>query len=147
VNTPQFGWSRTHLPHRHRPVGAVYQPEAAAAAIVRAAQEAPRELWVGAPAVQAIAGAMVAPGVLDRYLARTAYEAQMDPESAGDDCAILDDPAPQDGGMHGRFDGIAKQKAAAMPAGSVRLLLGLSGLGIMAGALALGHRLAARRVP
>lgn len=24
VNTPQFGWSRTLLPHRHQPVGAVY---------------------------------------------------------------------------------------------------------------------------
>ncbi len=36
VNTPQFAWSHSHMPRRHRPVGAWYQPEAVAEQIVRA---------------------------------------------------------------------------------------------------------------
>src|SRR5438105_4770974 len=81
VNTPQFGWSRSHMTTRHRPVGPVYRPEAAAQAIVKAALKAPRELWVGTPVLQAILGTMAAPGLLDRLLARSAYEPQLDKAS------------------------------------------------------------------
>jgi NAD(P)-dependent dehydrogenase (short-subunit alcohol dehydrogenase family) len=112
VNTPQFGWSRTHMACRHKPVGAVYQPEPIAEAIVNAALNAPRELWVGAPAVQAILGEMIAPGLLDRYLARTAYEAQISSEPAGDGGGILEVPAERDHGAHGRFDATAKRRVA-----------------------------------
>ncbi|MGK7868120.1 SDR family oxidoreductase, partial [Falsiroseomonas sp. E2-1-a20] len=69
VNTPQFDWARNHMPRRPRPVAPVFAPEAVAEHILRAAREAPRELWVGGPAVQAILGNMVAPGLLDRMLA------------------------------------------------------------------------------
>jgi len=44
------------MPRRHRPLGAVCQPEPAAAAILRAAEEAPREIWVGLPAIESILG-------------------------------------------------------------------------------------------
>ena len=66
VNTPQFDWSRTHANTRHQPVGTVFQPETVAETVVRAALTAPRELWVGLPAMHAIIGTMLAPGLLDR---------------------------------------------------------------------------------
>ena len=141
VNTPQFGWSRTHMPHRHRPVGAVYQPEVAAAAIVKAAMEAPRELWVGMPAVQAIAGASVAPGLLDSYLARAAYDAQSGEEPAGSGRGILFAPADQDGGIHGSFDDEAKSSAMPVKAGAARSGIALGGVAAMAGIYLLGRRI------
>ena len=47
VNTPQFDRARSHLSKRLPPVPPIYQPEAIASEIVRAARYAPRELWIG----------------------------------------------------------------------------------------------------
>src|SRR3546814_14485472 len=47
VNTPQFDWALSRTGRRPRPVPPVYQPEAVARAIVRAAERGPRERWVG----------------------------------------------------------------------------------------------------
>jgi NAD(P)-dependent dehydrogenase (short-subunit alcohol dehydrogenase family) len=47
VNTPQFDWARSRLPRRLQPVPPIYDPEVAAEAVYRAAQRAPRELWIG----------------------------------------------------------------------------------------------------
>jgi short-subunit dehydrogenase len=76
VNTPQFDWARTRLPHEPRPVPPVVQPEAVAEAIFRAAHEAHREYWVGRTTIQAILGNMLAPGLLDHYLARIGFSSQ-----------------------------------------------------------------------
>ncbi|MDE2486103.1 MAG: SDR family NAD(P)-dependent oxidoreductase, partial [Alphaproteobacteria bacterium] len=35
MNTPQFDWARTHMDRRPRPMGRVYEPEAAARAVFR----------------------------------------------------------------------------------------------------------------
>src|SRR5579859_3288405 len=76
VNTPQFDWARTHMPHQPRPVPPVVQPEVIADAIFRAALNPRREVWIGMTTLKAILGNMVLPEFLDRYLARNAYEAQ-----------------------------------------------------------------------
>ena len=47
LNTPQFDWGHNHMTHKPQPVPPIFQPEVAAEAIVRAAEQAPRELWVG----------------------------------------------------------------------------------------------------
>src|SRR5919112_2507609 len=54
VNTPQFRWVRSRLPRESQPVGAIFQPEVAADAIVWAAEHERREVTVGTPAVLAI---------------------------------------------------------------------------------------------
>jgi hypothetical protein len=125
---------------RHKPVGAVYQPEPIAEAIVNAALNAPRELWVGAPAVQAILGEMIAPGLLDRYLARTAYEAQISSEPAGDGGGILEVPAERDHGAHGRFDATVKRRVASASAALVRGGTALAAVGVLAGLFAVARR-------
>ena len=144
VNTPQFGWSRTHMAKRHRPVGAVYQPMVAAEAIVKAAIEAPRELWVGAPVVQAILGSMAAPAVLDRYLARAAYEAQLGPTPAGDGAGILEHPSSRDGGVDGPFGAEAALRAMTASAGLIRTTIALSAFGALAAAFVIGRNRAER---
>jgi hypothetical protein len=104
-NTPQFDWARTTLDKRPRPMGKVFQPEIAAQAIYWAATHRRREVWVGAPAVQAILGTRVFPGWLDRLLGRTAVDGQHTdeplPAERPDD---LYAPVPGDHGAHGRFD-------------------------------------------
>ena len=108
LNTPQFELARTKMPRRPRPVPPIYQPEVAAEAIVWAASQRRREVYVGAPTVLAVMGSRVAPALGDLYLARTAYEAQQTEEPVDerrDD--NLFEPVAGDHGAHGIFDGEA----------------------------------------
>lgn len=82
-NTPQFDWAATRCRAQPRPVGPIFQPKIAADAIVTAATGRRREWWVGAPAVKAILGQQVVAGLLDRKLADTAWEGQLDRRSPG----------------------------------------------------------------
>ncbi|MDT9695398.1 SDR family oxidoreductase [Streptomyces sp. P17] len=108
VNTPQFDWVLNRLPGRARPVAPVYQPEVAARAIVHAAGHGRRrEYWVGGSTAATLIANAVAPGFLDRYLARTAFEAQQDEgeqTGPGNLWTPADGPHGRDFGAHGRFD-------------------------------------------
>lgn len=85
VNTPQFDWARNRMPKRLEPVPPIYQPEAIAREIVRAARDAPRELWIGRSALKAIIGTMLLPRLGDRILASEGYGGQMTAEPARPD--------------------------------------------------------------
>lgn len=105
LNTPQFDWSRSRLPRQPQPVPPIFQPEVAAEAIVWAAGQRRREVWVGWPTVKAVVGDKVAPGLLDRYLARFGYESQQTGEPVSPDRPDnLFEPVSGDHGAHGRFD-------------------------------------------
>jgi len=110
VNTPQFSWVLSRLPHKARPVAPVYQPEVAARAVLYAADHPrKREYWVGASTVGTILGNRVAAGLLDRYLARTGFASQQTDEPRPADQPVnLWEPADgadgRDFGAHGRFD-------------------------------------------
>jgi NAD(P)-dependent dehydrogenase (short-subunit alcohol dehydrogenase family) len=114
VNTPQFGWVRSKLPQKAQPVPPIYQPEVAARAVLHAIDHpGRREWWVGGSTVGTLLGNAVAPGVLDRYLARTGFSDQQvdEPEDEGrpDNLfAPLDGPGGRDFGAHGTFDDRAK---------------------------------------
>jgi NAD(P)-dependent dehydrogenase (short-subunit alcohol dehydrogenase family) len=104
-NTPQFDWGRSRLPRRLQPVPPIFQPEIAAAAIVRAAGGSRREWWVGWPAARAILSSRVVPGLGDRLAAKLAYEGQLTGEPA--DPGRVDnlfDAVPGRQGARGRFD-------------------------------------------
>ena len=104
-NTPQFQWGRTRLPRRPQPVPPIFQPEVAADGIHYAAQHRRREVWVGYPAVKAIIGNGLVPGLADRILAKQGYAGQMDdqpvPANRPDN---LFESVDRDFGTHGRFD-------------------------------------------
>ncbi|MEV6612244.1 hypothetical protein [Kutzneria sp. NPDC051319] len=88
----------------------IYQPEAAAEAIVHAAAHPRRrEYWVGGSTVATILGEKLASGVLDRHLARTGYDAQQvdrtPPRSGPNLWEAVD--RQSDHGAHGAFDDTA----------------------------------------
>jgi short-subunit dehydrogenase len=104
LNTPQFDWARNKMSRRPRPIAPVFQPEVAADAILYAARSRRREVWVGRSSVKAIVANKFFPGLLDRYLAKTAYSGQLTQEPASGEPDNLFDPVPGDAHTHGRFD-------------------------------------------
>jgi NAD(P)-dependent dehydrogenase (short-subunit alcohol dehydrogenase family) len=109
LNTPQFGWVKSRLPRKAQPVPPIFQPEVAAEAIYFAAHHPRREFYVGLPTVGAIVADKIAPGLLDRYLARTGYDSQQydgaeDPNRPEN----LWQPVAGDHGAHGAFDARAR---------------------------------------
>ena len=103
-NTPQFDWAHCHMDRAPQPLPPIFEPEVAAAAIVFAAQHRRRELWVGWPAVKAILGNRVMPGLLDRMMASSGFEGQLsDDPVAPDRPDNLYRAVPGDHGARGRF--------------------------------------------
>lgn len=137
-NTPQFDWARNRMSRKPMPVPPIFQPEFGARAILKAARQAPRELWVGKPAIQAIVGNFVAPGWIDRFLAKKGYDGQLSPErsdpSAPDN---LFAPVPGNYGAHGRFDRQSSPGGSITASGgAVRRVAGAAALAGIAGLIA-----------
>ncbi|HET7665413.1 MAG TPA: SDR family oxidoreductase [Mycobacterium sp.] len=111
VNTPQFDWVLNKLRHHAQPVPPIYQPEVIADAILYAADHPKRrEYWVGGTTAGTLLANAVAPGLLDRYLARTGFSSQQTSEPNPPNApANLWEPADgfggHDFGAHGSFDG------------------------------------------
>src|SRR3954447_7858556 len=61
MNTPQFDWVKSRLNRKAQPVPPIFQPDIAADAVLFAANSKRRELYVGAPTVEAIIGNKIAP--------------------------------------------------------------------------------------
>ncbi len=137
LNTPQFGWSRTRLPRHPQPVPPIYQPEVAAEAVVWAAHNKRREVYVGASSVVTILGNKLAPWLADRYLARTGYADQQTGEPVDPDRPDnLFDPVPNDHGAHGIFDSQAHARSPQLWVTTHRGWLALAGVGVASAACA-----------
>jgi NAD(P)-dependent dehydrogenase (short-subunit alcohol dehydrogenase family) len=133
LNTPQFSWGRTKMPREPQPVPPIFQPEVAAEAVVWAAQNPRRELYVGWPTVKTIVGNKFVPGLGDRYLARTGYEAQQIEEPVRPDRPDnLFEPVPGDFAAHGPFDDRAKPRSLQLWANLHRRWLGAGAAGLAA---------------
>jgi NADP-dependent 3-hydroxy acid dehydrogenase YdfG len=112
LNTPHFGVVRSRLPRHPKPVPPIFQPELAAHAIVWAAEHPRRELWVARSTVLALVANRLVPGLLDRYLARTGYNAQQTDEPVDRDRPNnLYDALPGDRGAHGSFGAEASDRS------------------------------------
>ncbi len=140
LNTPQFGWVKSRLPHKAQPVPPIFQPEVAARAIYHAAHDpGRREYYVGFSTVKAIFGNKLMPGLADHYLARMGYEAQQhdgpeDPNRPNN----LWHPVPGDHGAHGAFDARASSHSTELWLEMNRKWLG-AGLGLLAAGLLLSR--------
>jgi short-subunit dehydrogenase len=138
LNTPQFSWVKSRLPRKPQPVPPIYQPEVAARAIVWAARHPRRQVLVGSPTVAAVYGQRLAPAALDRYLARTGYEAQQTNQAA--DRLRPDnlwESVAGEYGAHGDFDVQARGFSLQFWLTSHRLLA-LAGAVAMAGIMLAG---------
>jgi hypothetical protein len=141
VNTPQFGWVKSRLPRKARPVPPIFQPEVAADAIVWAATHDRRELDVGLSTVIAIWGDKLFGGLGDRYLGRTGFAAQQndrpeDPNRPDNLWEPVD--ADLDHGANGSFNDQAHARSMHLWANTHRTDLSLLGAGIAAAAAAGG---------
>jgi NAD(P)-dependent dehydrogenase (short-subunit alcohol dehydrogenase family) len=145
VNTPQFSWVLSKLPRQAQPVPPIYQPEVAARAVVYAADHPRRrEYWVGESTMATLLVNAVAPGLLDRYLARTGYDAQQtDQPKPPDQPANLWDPADGDSGRdfgaHGLFDETSHAHSPQVWASQHHGTLAALGAGMVVGAAAMAR--------
>jgi hypothetical protein len=139
LNTPQFEVVRSRLPRRAKPVPPIFQPELAARAVLLAADHPRREIWVAGSTVKAILANRVVPGLLDRYLARTGYDAQQaaEPIEPGRQDNLFA-PLPGDRGAHGRFG--AESRPGSLQFLAVRHRRGLAAAGAAAAVVALFRR-------
>jgi short-subunit dehydrogenase len=145
VNTTQFNWCRSKLPNHPQPVPPVYQPEIAAEAVYWAAHHHRRELRVGYSATEAIVGTKLAPGLADRYLARTAFSGQQvkDMPVAPGRPDNLFSPLPELAATHGMFGDRAKRRSPQLWASTHRVALASA---LAAGAAAAVAGVAAARL-
>jgi len=140
LNTPQFGWVKSRLPHKAQPVPPIYQPEVAARAIYYAAHHPEkREYYAAWSVVEAIFGNKLAPSFADHFLARAGYQSQQydgpeDPNRPNN----LWEPIAGDHGAHGSFDARARDH-------SVELWLETNWKWLAAAALGIATGVATRR--
>lgn len=144
VDTPQFDWARSRLPRQTQPVPPIFAPDAVAEAIVQAAYDAPRELWVGVPAMKAILGTMVLPGLADDLAASEAWDGQMTDRPAAARAGNLFDVPPGDPGARGRFGDQAKPRVSSLSGTTTRGLVGLAAVAGLLTTAALAHAAGAR---
>jgi NAD(P)-dependent dehydrogenase (short-subunit alcohol dehydrogenase family) len=151
VNTPQFDWVLSRLPHHAQPVPPIYQPELAAQAVLYAADHPQRrEYWVGSSTMGTLAANAVAPGLLDRYLARTGYKSQQTERDQDADAPVnlwqpADGRGGEDFGSHGDFDDTAKDRDPQLWASHHHGVLAAGAGGLAAALTALVRRRSARR--
>jgi hypothetical protein len=146
VNTPQFSWVLSRLPRHPRPVPPIYQPEVAARAVLyAAAHPSRREYWVGSTTMATLAANAVAPGLLDRYLARTGFDAQQtedarDPAAPENLVEPVDGAGGRDFGAHGAFDSVSHRHDPQLWASRHHGLLAAAGAGAALGVAVLRRR-------
>jgi len=109
----------SRLPRHPQPVPPIYQPELAARGVLYAADHPRRkQYWVGGSTAATLLAQKVAPALLDRYLARTGFDAQQTgqevaPGSRPDNLFDpVDRPDGSDHGAHGAFDDRSHQRSA-----------------------------------
>jgi NAD(P)-dependent dehydrogenase (short-subunit alcohol dehydrogenase family) len=133
LNTIQFNWVKSQLPHHPKPVPPIYQPEVGARAIADVADRPRRRTWVGLPTVVTVVGNRTAAWFADWYLAKTGYKGQ---QAANKTEPMLPtnlySPVAGDHGAHGIFDDEAHEHSIQSWADSHRGVLALGG--IIAGA-------------
>jgi len=107
INTPQFDWARNKTGRRAKAPDTVYQPEMAARAIVFAAFNRRRDVFLGKSTPPAIIAARFAPSLVDQAMARSGFDAQLgEPQPAQD--GNLFAPAPGNQAARGRFSDVAR---------------------------------------
>jgi NAD(P)-dependent dehydrogenase (short-subunit alcohol dehydrogenase family) len=150
VNTPQFSWVLSRLPRHAQPVPPIYQPEVAARAVVYAADHPRRrEYWVGGTTAATLIANAVAPGLLDRYLARTGFDGQQtdqprDPDQPANLWKPADGPDGRDYGAHGAFDDRSWSRSLQMWASQHHGAVAAAATGLTAGAVAAARRVLSR---
>ena len=137
VNTPQALRQRNRMPKQQQPVPPLFNPDVIAEAIMRAADEAPRERMIGLPTTKAVTGQKFIAGLLDRFLATAAWEPQFVEEPNTQTGDILFDTLPGDPGAHGPYRDREQGPDAQMQLRANAGWVGATAAGLTLGVLAL----------
>jgi NAD(P)-dependent dehydrogenase (short-subunit alcohol dehydrogenase family) len=146
VNTPQFSWVLSRLPHHAQPVPPIYQPELAARGVLYAADHPRRrEYWVGSTTAATLAANAIVPGLLDHYLGRTGFKSQQMSQQQSPDAPVnLWEPADgndgHDFGAHGIFDDKSHSRDPQLWASHHHGLLAAAGAAALTGITAVLRR-------
>ena len=138
MNTPQFDWAKSRLPHRTQPVPPIFQPEVGADAVHHAVRhDVGRELLVAWPTVKAVYGEKLVPAYIDRKLGHEGYASEQteipaDPARPDNLCG----PAPGIYAAHGPFDDRSKDHSLELWIAKHRPWLQLAGATVAGVALA-----------
>lgn len=112
LNTTQFGFVKTRLPKKPKPMGKIYQPEVAADGIYFAAHHNRRDVKIGFSTLATILGNKIAPWYADYVLSKNGIKGQQtDKPEDPDRRNNLWEPLPGDHGSHGEFDDQAKNSS------------------------------------
>ena len=142
VNTPQFDWALNKMGRKAKPVAPIFEPEMPARAIFFAATHKRRDVWVGWSTVKAILANRIAPGLIDRYLAKAGYSGQLAAQPTAPDApANLFEPVPGDYSAHGRFDEQSRDRSWEVFTDRHKMaLLAVVALGLSAWVYQIAHR-------
>jgi NAD(P)-dependent dehydrogenase (short-subunit alcohol dehydrogenase family) len=111
LNTPQFDWVRSRLPKHPQPVPPIFQPEVGARAVAYVVEHPRRRTAVTWRTSAITVANVLAPRVLDWFVAKTGFRGQQTDENLpvyGDN---LDKPVSEDVGAHGSFGDKAKKSS------------------------------------
>jgi NAD(P)-dependent dehydrogenase (short-subunit alcohol dehydrogenase family) len=140
LNTIQFNWVKSQLPHHPMPVAPIYEPEVGARAIAAVADKPRRRTWVGEPTVGTVLGNRFAAGFMDWFLARSGYDGQQAPQKTEPMLPTnLYEPVAGDQGSTGIFSDQAHTISPQVWAISHRRatsLIGFAALGALGAAVA-----------
>lgn len=129
LNTPHFSVVRSRLPRHPKPVPPIFEPEVAAEAVLWAAEHPTREVVVGFSTLRALLANKIAPGLVDRFLARSGYDSQQTEQPVPPDRPDnLWKTLPGDRGAHGTFGGAARRRSVRFAATTHRRLATAAGL-------------------
>jgi NAD(P)-dependent dehydrogenase (short-subunit alcohol dehydrogenase family) len=133
LNTPQFSWVKSRLPDNPQPVPPIFQPKVAAEAIYFAAHHKRRELYVGFSTIKAVVANMLAPGLVDVYLAKTGYKSQQTDQPVSPDRKDnLWEALAGDHGAEGSFGDRARAESRALWLVRNDRKVALAGMGVAA---------------
>jgi short-subunit dehydrogenase len=132
MNTTQFGFVKSKLPYKPRPMGTIFSPEVGARAVVFASEHNRREIYVGWPTLKTIVGNKLVPGVADWHLSKTGIEGQQTDELEDPNRKHnLWEPLPGDHGAHGPFKDLSHSFSPQLWAAENRgLVAGVAGVAL-----------------
>jgi NAD(P)-dependent dehydrogenase (short-subunit alcohol dehydrogenase family) len=140
LNTIQFNWVKSQLPHHPMPVAPIYEPEVGARAIAAVADKPRRRTWVGEPTVGTVLGNRFAAGFMDWFLAKSGYDGQQAPQKTEPMLPTnLYEPVAGDQGSTGIFSDQAHTTSPQVWAISHRRatsIIGFAALGALGAAVA-----------
>jgi len=109
MNTIQFNWVKSQLPHHPQPVPTIFEPETCARSVADVADRPRRRSWIGEPTVMTVLGNRFVANFLDVYLAKTGYDGQQAPDKTEPMLQTnLYEPVAGDQGARGIFSDKAK---------------------------------------